>query len=128
VLADSGRLKQILYNYLSNALKFTPAGGCIQVSVAPEDGGYYRVDVQDNGIGIAPADIPRLFSEFSQLGPGEQSKAGCGLGLAVSRHIAEAQGGRVGVVSEHGKGSRFYVVLPCVPQAGAPPEDAPGGR
>ena len=128
VLADSGRLKQILYNYLSNALKFTPAGGCIQVSVAPEDGGYYRVDVQDNGIGIAPADIPRLFSEFSQLGPGEQSKAGCGLGLAVSKHIAEAQGGRVGVESEPGKGSRFYVVLPCVPQAGAPPEDAPGGR
>jgi signal transduction histidine kinase len=125
VLADAGRLKQILYNYLSNALKFTGTGGRIRMCVAAEDRGFYRMEVEDDGIGIAPGDIPRLFSEFSQLGSSEQSKAGSGLGLAVSKRIAEALGGRVGVESEFGKGSRFYVVLPRDPRAGARVETKP---
>jgi signal transduction histidine kinase len=116
VMADVGRLKQILYNYLSNALKFTPAAGQIRVTVWAEDNASYRIDVEDSGIGIAPEDIGRLFSEFGQLGDSEKTKMGSGLGLAISKHIAEAQGGRVGVESEVGRGSKFFVVLPRAPE------------
>jgi signal transduction histidine kinase len=125
VLADAGRLKQVLYNYLSNALKFTAAGGRIKVTVSAEDRENFRIDVEDNGVGIAPEDIPRLFSEFGQLGGSEKSKTGSGLGLAISKHIAEAQGGRAGVTSELGRGSTFFVILPRVPKTGAPPQTAP---
>ena len=106
MVTDAGRLKQILYNYLSNALKFTNPVGRIQVIVWTED----------SGIGIAAEDIPRLFSEFGQLGKSETSKSGSGLGLAISKNIAEAQGGRVGVKSELGRGSTFFVVLPRSPK------------
>lgn len=125
VSADAGRLKQILYNYLSNALKFTPASGRIKVTVWAEDSKTFRIDVLDSGIGIAPEDIPRLFSEFGQLGDREKSKAGTGLGLAISKNIAEAQGGRVGVTSEVGRGSTFFVVLPRVPNANGLPVMVP---
>jgi len=124
VLADAGRLKQILYNYLSNALKFTPPEGRIQLRVTAEGSENFRIDVEDSGIGIAPDDIPRLFSEFGQLGDSEKSKAGSGLGLAISKHIAEAQGGRVGVKSQLGLGSTFSVVLPRVAKAGAASQSA----
>jgi len=122
VMADTGRLKQILYNYLSNALKFTPHGGRVKVTVSPDDTDSYRIAVEDTGIGIAPDDIPRLFSEFGQLGRSETTKSGSGLGLAISKNIAEAQGGRVGVTSEVGRGSTFFVVLPCEPKTSAPGE------
>ncbi len=126
VTADSFRLKQILYNYLSNALKFTPNGGRISVTLTAEGSDYYRISVTDSGIGIAPEDIPRLFSEFGQLGASEKSKSGTGLGLAISKNIAEAQGGKVGVSSEVGRGSTFYVVLPRDPKpALEPPAPAP---
>jgi len=115
VQADAGRLKQILYNYLSNALKFTGEAGRILVSVSMEGDDMYRIDVEDSGVGIAPGDLPRLFSEFGQLGAAEKSQLGSGLGLAITKRIAEAQGGRVGVSSELGAGSRFYVVLPLQP-------------
>lgn len=116
VLADASRLRQVLYNYLSNALKFTGQGGRIQVSVSMHDEASYRIDVEDSGIGIAGQDIPRLFSEFAQVSGGDRS-LGTGLGLAITKRIAETQGGHVGVESELGKGSRFYVVLPLAPQA-----------
>ena len=117
VTADAGRLKQILYNYLSNALKFTPPAGRIDIRVSPEGAELYRISVEDSGIGIAAADIPRLFSEFGQLGRSETTKTGSGLGLAISKHLAEAQGGCVGVSSEEGRGSTFFVVLPRLPKA-----------
>jgi signal transduction histidine kinase len=116
ITADAGRLKQILYHYLSNALKFTPHNGRVGVTVTPEGVDYYRIAVEDTGIGISPEDIPRLFSEFGQLGNSETSKTGSGLGLAISKNIAEAQGGRVGVTSQVGRGSTFFVVLPRNPQ------------
>jgi signal transduction histidine kinase len=124
VMADAGRLKQILYNYLSNALKFTPIGGRIGLTISPEDGEKYRIAVEDTGIGIAAEDIPRLFSEFGQLGKSETSKLGSGLGLSISKNIAEAQGGTVGVKSEVGRGSTFFVVLPRVPATSPPLETA----
>jgi signal transduction histidine kinase len=122
VRTDEGRLKQILYNYLSNALKFTPNGGRVTVTVSLEDAESYRISVQDTGIGIAPEDIPRLFSEFGQLGNAEKTKTGSGLGLAISKNIAEAQGGRVGVVSEVDRGSTFFVILPLEPKINAAQE------
>jgi len=115
VQADPVRVKQILYNFVSNAIKFSAEEGGIRVRVCPENRGSYRLEVQDNGVGIAPADMALLFAEFSQLGSSRKAQAGTGLGLAITKRIVEAQGGRVGAESELGRGSRFYAVLPCHP-------------
>lgn len=112
VQADPARLRQVIFNYLSNALKFTPEGGRVSVYVALEPGGGYRITVEDNGIGISRSDLPRLFTEFGQLGAAEKASAGTGLGLAITKRIVEAQGGSVGVESVLGQGSRFWAVFP----------------
>jgi protein-histidine pros-kinase len=110
---DPARLKQILYNYLSNALKFTGEGGVVTVRVMPEPQRRFRIEVEDTGIGIRAEDVNRLFVEFQQLDNGPSKKhAGTGLGLALTRRIVEAQGGLVGVWSEPGRGSTFWAVLP----------------
>jgi PAS domain S-box-containing protein len=108
---DPGRLKQILYNYLSNAVKFTPDGGKVTLRVRSDDRSF-RLEVEDTGIGIAANDIPELFQEFHQLSTAKRADQGTGLGLALTRRIVEAQGGRVDVRSEVGKGSVFVAVLP----------------
>jgi signal transduction histidine kinase len=98
---------------LANAIKFTPAGGRVTVRVVPEDASNFRLEVEDTGIGISAADMDRLFVEFQQLDAGADKKyQGTGLGLALAKRCAEAQGGRVGVDSEPGRGSRFFAVLP----------------
>lgn len=126
VTLDPGRLKQVLYNYLSNALKFSPPGSTVEVNVANETAERFRVDVVDHGIGIAPADIARLFQEFQQLESGTAKRhQGTGLGLALTKRLVEAQGGTVGVNSEVGQGSRFYAVLPKVTAQAPQYEDAP---
>jgi signal transduction histidine kinase len=112
VEADPARLKQVVFNYLSNALKFTDDRGWVRVSVSVEDDSCYRIQVEDNGVGIRSEDLPRLFTEFGQLCASEKAQAGTGLGLAITKRIIEAQGGRVGVESEPEKGSRFYAILP----------------
>jgi PAS domain S-box-containing protein len=114
VVIDAARLKQILYNYVSNALKFTEPGGRVVVRAnLVDDGSRFRLDVEDTGIGIAPEDFERLFVEFQQLDAGVAKKhAGTGLGLALCKRLAEAQGGTVGVSSVPGKGSTFYALLP----------------
>ena len=117
VLADAARLRQVLFNYLSNALKFTPAAGSVTVRIVPADQDAYRIQVEDDGPGIRPEDQGLLFIEFSQLGAAEKVKSGTGLGLAITRRIVEAQGGRVGVESSPGKGSTFWAVLPKNPTA-----------
>jgi PAS domain S-box-containing protein len=110
---DPGRFKQILYNYLSNALKFTPEGGTVKVQASSEPGGMFRVSVLDSGIGIAAADLGRLFVEFQQLEAGATKKhGGTGLGLALTKRLVEAQGGSVGVKSVLGQGSEFFAILP----------------
>src|SRR5207253_4669586 len=113
VMVDPARLKQVLYNYLSNALKFTPSGGLVTVRASPEGADFFRLEVKDTGPGIRPEDLRRLFVEFQQLDAGATKKhAGTGLGLALTKRIVEAQGGSVGVRSAAGAGSVFWAVLP----------------
>lgn len=124
-VTDASRFKQILYNYLSNALKFTGAGGRVTVRLQKENADEFRLEVSDTGIGIAPQDIPRLFSEFQQLDSSASKRyQGTGLGLALTKRIVEAQGGRVGVRSAVGEGSTFFAVLPqaCRLPSPTPPE------
>src|SRR5438552_18826501 len=114
VLADRGRVRQVLLNLLSNAIKFTPDGGRITVGAGPVNGGSeVRIAVTDTGIGIAVEDQPKLFQEFSQLDASASRKyEGTGLGLALSRRLIELRGGTIGVESEIGKGSTFWFTLP----------------
>jgi signal transduction histidine kinase len=113
VSADSRLLKQILYNLVSNAIKFTPEGGSVLVSAAALDGERFRIRVEDSGIGIKPEDLPRLFLEFQQLDASRAKKyPGTGLGLALTKRIVEAQGGAVSVTSKWGVGSTFCADLP----------------
>ncbi|MDP1822218.1 MAG: response regulator [Archangium sp.] len=118
---DGSRLKQVLYNYVSNALKFTGEAGAVTVSARPEPAGRFRLEVRDTGIGVAAGELDRLFTEFQQLDAGVAKRhAGTGLGLALTRRLAEAQGGSVGVTSTPGVGSTFFVVLPRVALGGSP--------
>jgi PAS domain S-box-containing protein len=113
IFLDPARLKQILYNFISNALKFTPVGGAVSVRARVEDEARLRLEVEDTGPGIAREDMDRLFVEFQQLDAGlAKQHAGTGLGLALTRRLVEAQGGSVGVRSTPGQGSIFYAVLP----------------
>jgi PAS domain S-box-containing protein len=114
---DTSRFKQVLYNYLSNAVKFTAQGGRISVRVTREGDSSFRVEVEDTGIGIPPEEIPRLFQEFQQAPNSRKAEQGTGLGLALTRHMVEAQGGSVGVRSVAGQGSTFWAVLPLRTEA-----------
>jgi len=110
---DPLRLKQVVYNYLSNAIKFTPEGGRVVVRLRPEERECFRIEVEDTGIGIKAEDQHRLFIEFQQLDAGTAKKfAGSGLGLALTKRLVEAQGGTVGVQSVFGAGSIFFATLP----------------
>jgi signal transduction histidine kinase/ActR/RegA family two-component response regulator len=135
VLADPGKLKQVLYNYLSNALKFTPEEGRVTVRILSADGNAFRLEVEDTGIGIKPEDLGRLFVEFQQFDASTAKKyPGTGLGLALTKRIVECQGGEVGVRSVVGQGSVFFAQLPRIarttPDGDArlpPPMQAPHG-
>jgi signal transduction histidine kinase len=108
--ADERKVKQILYNLLNNAVKFTPDGGRVEVSVRAENGDV-RVEVRDTGIGIAADDQERIFEEFRQAGR-ERSREGTGLGLTLTKRFVELHGGRIWVESTPGKGSTFAFTLP----------------
>jgi signal transduction histidine kinase/ActR/RegA family two-component response regulator len=111
--ADEDKVRQILLNLLSNAVKFTLEGGRVTVK-AWREAGRLLVCVADTGIGIAKGDQERIFGEFQQLDTGGgPRRQGTGLGLALTRRLAELHGGRVWVESELGEGSRFYVELPA---------------
>lgn len=112
IFTDDKKLSQILRNFISNALKFTNVGEVrVSASLAGED----RVEfaVSDTGIGIAKEHLPALFSEFVQIDTCIQKRLrGTGLGLSLAKKFAQLLGGSVGVTSEEGRGSRFFVVIP----------------
>ncbi len=116
ITADQIRFKQILFNLLSNAVKFTDSGG-ITLSAALEDG-QLHLAVADTGIGIRAEDMSHIFVEFSQVDASHARRhEGTGLGLALSKRLAEAHGGRIWVESTFGAGSVFHVLLPLWPGA-----------
>jgi signal transduction histidine kinase len=111
VRGDERRVRQIVFNILSNAVKFTPAGGRVSVTTARVNG-EVLVSVTDTGPGVAPADQTRIFEEFQQTDVGVEQREGTGLGLALSKRLVELHGGRIWVESEPGRGSRFVFTLP----------------
>jgi signal transduction histidine kinase len=111
IRADERKVKQVLLNLLSNALKFTPEGGKINVSAALQDG-MAEISVTDTGVGIAPEDQQAVFEEFRQVGTASKKVEGTGLGLAISRKFIELHGGKIWVTSQIGSGSTFAFTLP----------------
>jgi signal transduction histidine kinase len=111
VVADRLRFKQILYNLLSNALKFTPQKGLVWIEAATE-GDVFTICVGDTGMGISPNEQEAIFEEFHQASSTKDLAAGAGLGLTITRKLVQIHGGSIRVESELGKGSRFLVSLP----------------
>lgn len=112
IAADSGRLKQVLINLMSNAIKFTPDNGKVDIR-AYQDDKYIRIDICDNGIGIKDEDMSKLFNRFVQLDSKmSRQHAGTGLGLSIVDEFLTLMGGKVFVESKYGKGSTFSIKLP----------------
>jgi PAS domain S-box-containing protein len=127
VVGDVARLRQVLLNMLSNAVKFTQAGSVtVRASWKPDDGGgsgRLRLSVRDTGDGIPPDKVKRLFERFSQADVSiNRTHGGTGLGLAISKGIVELMGGRIGVITRTGKGSTFWFEIPL--EVAEPPAEA----
>jgi heavy metal sensor kinase len=117
VLGDAGALRRALGNLVDNAIKYTPAGGKVELSLLAGEG-QARIVVRDTGIGIDPADAARIFDPFVRLDAARSRDAGgAGLGLALVRAIVEAHGGAIAVDSVPGAGSRFTISLRLAPPA-----------
>jgi len=114
VSVDASRIRQLILNLVTNAVKYTPAGGSVRMQLGPANG-RVTLSVADTGIGIAPGDLPHIFDRFwradsARTRTGE--RPGSGLGLAICKWIAEAHGGQIDVVSRPGRGTTFTVTLP----------------
>jgi signal transduction histidine kinase len=115
--ADHARMRQLLMNLLTNAIKYTPAGGTVDIDSSVRDT-EVTITVRDSGIGIAPGDLPHIFDRFWRADPARSrtgDRPGVGLGLAISKWIAEAHGGAITVESRPGRGTKFVVRLPVTP-------------
>jgi two-component system sensor histidine kinase BaeS len=126
--ADRMRVRQLLLNLLTNAIKYTPAGGRVDIrtEVIREE---VSIEVRDTGVGIAPGDLPHIFDRFWRADVARArtgARAGVGLGLAIGKWIAEAHGGAISVSSRVGRGTTFTVRLPMETEDGgeAPPPHA----
>jgi signal transduction histidine kinase len=110
--ADRAKLRRVLVNLISNALKFTPRGGRVYLTAAPGDG-HVRVSVADTGVGIAPDDLRDIFDKYAQArSRATRSEKGTGLGLYITRQLVELHGGGIEVHSEVGRGSTFSFTIP----------------
>jgi signal transduction histidine kinase len=113
---DRHRLREMLLNMVTNAIKYTPQGGTVALTLE-EDAEAVTFTVQDSGIGIAAGDLPHIFERFWRADPARSrtgARPGTGLGLAITKWIAEAHGGSITVQSRPGRGSVFTVRLPKV--------------
>ena len=114
VVGNRDRLHQLVTNLVENGIRYTPAGGHVSVEVRMDGERTARLDVTDDGIGIAPEHLPRVFDRFYRVDPARaRATGGTGLGLAIVKHVAESHGGTVEAVSEAGAGSTFTVRLPA---------------
>ncbi len=120
VLADALRLRQILVNLLSNALKYAPGSSPIVISATPVADGRLRLAVTDRGLGIPPDRLDRLFQPFERLGREDTAIEGSGVGLSLSKRLAELMGCGLGVESHPGEGATFWIELPLAGSATAP--------
>jgi len=113
VLADRDRLVQVVINLVDNAIKYTPEGGSVTVKAQPADDGQVAVDVVDTGIGIPPADLPRITERFYRVDKARSRElGGTGLGLAIVKHLVVAHGGQLRIESEPGRGTTVRVTVP----------------
>ncbi len=126
VRADRLRLNQILLNLMSNAVKYNREGGRVTLSCEDREGGRVRLSITDTGAGIRPEKLALLFTPFERLGAEKTGIEGTGLGLALSRGLAEAMGGQLGVTSEIDRGSTFWIELAGVAAGGV--QDAPSSQ
>ena len=111
VLADRTRLKQILLNLLSNALKYNREHGAVSIDCAPQPGGRARISVRDTGVGLDAEQVALLFQPFNRLGQEGGTEEGSGIGLVVTKRLVELMDGHIGVSSEAGVGSTFWIEL-----------------
>ena len=107
--ADKDKVTEVIVNILSNAIKYTPSGGKIAIKLLGTEN-EMRFEISDTGMGIAKEDIYKLFDRFERISAERQE--GTGLGLSIAKEIIELHKGKIGVESEHGKGSRFTFILP----------------
>ena len=113
LITDAGKVRQILYNFTSNAIKFTPEDGAVTLTASMRDEKTARLSVSDNGCGIAQENLKKIFDKFSQVdGSITKEKSGAGLGLAISKELADLFAANIGLESEVGKGSTFWLDLP----------------
>ena len=123
IRGDPVRLKQVLLNLLTNAIKFTPRGGRVTLGASPTADGQVEITVQDTGIGIAASDIRKALTPFGQIVPGNHGPLeGTGLGLPIAKALVERQGGTLTLVSDVGIGTRVSVRMPAF--QGPPPRAA----
>jgi signal transduction histidine kinase len=115
IQVDPDRLRQVLWNLLTNAVKFTPSGGAVRLTVQPSAGGGVEIAVSDTGRGVSPEFLPFIFERFRQADSRAiREHGGLGLGLSIARNIVEMHGGTIHATSEgEGRGATFSVHLPA---------------